>query len=196
MTDTELKNTLDRLGIRKMFLYQKERFFPMPEYDFSRGKITLTIVGKIINENYAQLLSQRLDLSLNDIMLLDRIQKKKPITLEEGKMLHQKKLIEGKRPNYYLGIDISQKIKQKADYSKNRAFDKQYYLDLILKAIKEHGSMSRKDIDELLWNKLPEWMDDKQRKNKVKNLIFELKTDAKIKNEGTIKNSLWVKNLE
>ena len=177
-------NMVDTIGsgIRKMFLYQKERFFPMPEYDFSRGKITLTIVGKIINENYAQLLSQRLDLSLNDIMLLDRIQKKKPITLEEGKMLHQKKLIEGKRPNYYLGIDISQKIKQKADYSKNRAFDKQYYLDLILKAIKEHGSMSRKDIDELLWNKLPEWMDDKQRKNKVKNLIFELKTVAKINN--------------
>ena len=62
--------------------------------------------------------------------------------------------------------------------------------------IKEHGSMNRQDIDELLWNKLPEWMDDVQRKNKVKNLIFELKTDAKIKNEGTIKNSLWVKNLE
>lgn len=41
----------------------------------------------------------------------------------------------------------------------NAAFDKQYYLDLICKAVKEHGSLSRKDIDELLWNKLPDWMD-------------------------------------
>ena len=58
------------------------------------------------------------------------------------------------------------------------------------------GNISRlsvmKQINELLWNKLPEWMDDKQRKNKVKNLIFELKTDAKIKNEGTTLNSRWV----
>ena len=34
--------------------------------------------------------------------------------------------------------------------------------------------MGRKDIDELLWNKLPEWMNDKQ-KIKINNLISELR---------------------
>jgi hypothetical protein len=28
-----------------------------------------------------------------------------------------------------------------ADYSKNRAFDEKYYLDLIEKAIREHGAI-------------------------------------------------------
>lgn len=58
----------------------------------------------------------------------------------------------------------------------------QYYLDLILKAIKEHGSMTRRDIDELLWNKLPEWMTEEQKKNKVMNLITELRKNQIIEN--------------
>lgn len=179
-------------GIRKMFMHQRERFFPMPEYDLSGGRVSLTLIGKVINDDYARLLAQRKDLSLNDVMLLDRIQKKKPITRGEEKYLRQKKLIEGRRPNYFIGIDVSQQIKQKADYSKNKALDKQYYLDFILKAIKEHGTMSRQDIDQLLWNKLPEWMTDEQRKNKVMNLIMELKRNGKIMNKGTMRKSLWI----
>ena len=178
-------------GIRKMFIHQKERFFPMPEYDLSGGKVVLTLIGKVIDDDFAKLLAQRKDLELNDIVLLDRIQKKKTITKDEEKCLRQKKLIEGRRPNYFLGKDISQKLEQKADYSKNKAFEKQYYLDLILKAIGVHGSMARHDIDELLWNKLPEWMTEDQKKNKVMNLITELRSQNKITNKGTDKNSDW-----
>ena len=178
-------------GIRKMFIHQKERFFPMPEYDLSGGKVVLTLIGKVIDEDFARLLAQRKDLELNDIVLLDRIQKKKTITKDEEKCLRQKKLIEGRRPNYFLGKDISQKLEQKADYSKNKAFEKQYYLDLILRAIGAHGSMARHDIDELLWNKLPEWMTEDQKKNKVMNLITELRSKNKITNKGTDKNSDW-----
>jgi len=56
---------------------------------------------------------------------------------------------------------------------------------LICKAVREHGSLTRKDIDELLWNKLPDWMDDKQRKNKVTNLITECRQNGKIRNYGS-----------
>ena len=190
-------NMVDTIGsgIRKMFLHQKERCFPMPEYDFSRDRVVLTLIGKVIDEDFARVLTQRKDLDLNDVVLLDRIQKKKSITRDEEKQLRQKKLIEGRRPNYFLSKDISQKLEQKADYSKNKAFDKQYYLDLILKSIKEHGSMTRHDIDELLWNKLPEWMTEEQRKNRVRNLITELRCKNMIINEGTDKNSDWVVNV-
>lgn len=179
-------------GIRKMFLYQKDRFFPMPEYDLSDGRVSMTLIGKVINEDYARLLAQREDLSLNEVILLDRIQKKKPINREEEKSLRQKKLIEGRRPNFFLSKDIAQELEQKADYSKNKGLDKQYYLDFILKAIKEHGSMTRVDIDKLLWNKLPEWMTDKQRKNRIKNLLSELRTNGEIHNSGTLGNSQWI----
>lgn len=179
-------------GIKKMFNFQRERLFPMPEYNLSNGRVSLTLIGKVINEDYARLLTQRTDLSLGDVMLLDRIQKKKAITREEEKNLRQKKLIEGRRPNYFLSLGVSQKLEHKADYSKNKAFDKQYYLDLIIKAIKEHGSLTRKEIDELLWDKLPQWMTDIQRKNKVTNLLSELRIEKRIENSGTIKDSSWV----
>ncbi len=71
------------------------------------------------------------------------------------------------------------------------AHGKQYYLDLICKAVKEHGSLARKDIDELLWNKLPDWMDDKQRRIKVGNLIAELRRKQRIINKGSDTRPSW-----
>ncbi|MBP7152660.1 MAG: hypothetical protein KBA43_08360, partial [Paludibacteraceae bacterium] len=81
---------------------------------------------------------------------------------------------------------------QKAAYSKNKGFDKVYYLDFIQKAIREHKSLKRSDIDDLLWNKLPEYMDEKQKKIKINNLLSELRKKKKIENIGTFKNPKWV----
>ena len=33
----------------------------------------------------------------------------------------------------------------------------------------------RSDVDQLLWNKLPDWIHDKQRKIKINNLLSELR---------------------
>lgn len=181
-------------GIKKIFNFQRARYFPLPDYDLSDDKVKVAISGKILDMNYARLLAQHKDLTLDEIILLDKVQKKKALTESEEKHLKSKKLIEGRKPNYFIGIKVAQKTGQKATYSKNRAFDKSYYLDLIEKAIKEHKSLERKDIDELLWNKLPEWMDEKQKKNKIKNLMSELNRWGKIRNIGTRKDSVWVLN--
>ncbi|NJM57796.1 MAG: transcriptional regulator, partial [Synechococcales cyanobacterium RU_4_20] len=72
-------------GIRKMFLFQKDRFFPLPDYELSDRRVQLTLTGKILDEDYAQLLARNSDLSLLDIMALDKVQKKKPLTQAEEK---------------------------------------------------------------------------------------------------------------
>ncbi|HKL92175.1 MAG TPA: hypothetical protein VJ871_02740, partial [Bacteroidales bacterium] len=110
----------------------------------------------------------------------------------EEKHLRNKKFIEGRKPNYYIGIKVAQKTGQKAAYSKNKAFDKGYYLDFIVKAISQHGSLERRDVDDLLWNKLPDWMDDKQRKIKINNLLSELRKKKIIENKGSFKMPQWV----
>jgi len=179
-------------GIRKIFNFQRERFFPMPDYDLSKGKVKMTIFGKVLDLDYARLLAQNKDLTLEEIMLLDKVQKKQSLTAFEEKFLKSKKLIGGRKPNYYIGIKVVQKTGQKASYTNNKALDKQYYLELIVRSIKQHKSLSRKDVDELLWNKLPEWMDEKQRKNKIKNLLSELSRNKKIKNEGSFRKSKWI----
>jgi ATP-dependent DNA helicase RecG len=135
---------------------------------------------------------QRLDLSLSQALLLDRVQKKIEITDDAARILKKEKLIEGRKPNYFIGIKIAQETGQKAIYSKNKAFHQEYYLDLILKAIKEHKSLNRKEIDELLWDTLPVWMDDKQRKIKVNNLIAKLRKNGKIVNQGSDTNPSWI----
>ncbi|OGP53245.1 MAG: transcriptional regulator [Elusimicrobia bacterium GWB2_63_22] len=180
-------------GIRKMFNFQRQRFFPMPDYDLSGNKVKVTITGKVLDIDYARLLAGNAELSLEEIILLDKVQKKRPLSKAEEKHLKARKLIEGRRPNYFLSKGMSQITGQKAGYSKNRAFDKMYYLDLILKALDEHKNLSRKDIDELLWKKLPDWMSDKQKKSKINNLISELRRAGKIRNSGSDKAPNWIK---
>ena len=45
---------------------------------------------------------------------------------------------------------------------------------MILELIQEHGPVSRKDIDNLLMDKLPEILTEKQKNQKVHNLLYEL----------------------
>jgi len=179
-------------GIKKIFNYQRERFFPLPDYDLSGSKVKVSITGKVLDLKYAQLLATNKDLSLDEIIMLDKVQKKKPLSEFDEKTLKAKKLIEGRKPNYFIGLKVAQNIGQKAVYSKNRAFDKSYYLDLVEKAITQHGSMDRKEINELLWTKLPEWMDDKQRGIKINNLLSEMRKKQRIENIGNFAKPKWV----
>jgi ATP-dependent DNA helicase RecG len=181
-------------GIRKMFIAQTKRSFPLPDYRLKDDRVEVTFPGKILDMKYTELLLAKQDeLSLDEIMLLDRVQKGQSIDDEEAKALRSRKLIEGRKPNYYVARSVADLTDKRAEYTKNRALDKQYYLDLICAAIDQHESVSRKDLDELLWSKLPEWMTDDQRKNKIGNLIRELRASEKIRNEGSAKRPKWVR---
>lgn len=179
-------------GIRKMFNIQARRYFPLPDYDISDGRVAVTIVGKVIDMEYARLLAQHNDLTLLDIILLDKVQKKASITDEELKYLRSNKLVEGRKGNVHLSKVVAQSTGQKGRYTKVVGFDKKYYLDLILQAIKTHEAMSRAEIDELLFDKLSDSLDELQKKNKIMNMIQELRRNGKIRNEGTRENSKWV----
>lgn len=186
---------IDRLGygIHTLYLSQRNRFFPLPDYILSDPQeVVMYMYGQTMDENYSKLLIERHDLSLSQVTLLDKVQKKESIPDDSANMLRKEKLIEGRKPNYYVGKDVSQATDKKAEYSKNKAFDKQQYFEWILKSIQEHGSLSRKDIDELLWNMLPAWMNADQKSNRIKNLISELRREGKILNRGTDTQSEWI----
>jgi ATP-dependent DNA helicase RecG len=178
-------------GIRKMFNFQRQRYFPMPDYDFAERSVKLTIEGKVLDEDYARILAQHSDLTLEEIFLLDKVQKKKPLTSTEEKHLKSKRLIEGRKPNYYLSKKVAQQTDQKAEYSRNKALHKEQYFTFIKNAIQQHGFLETKDIRGLLWKILPEWMDDIQKNNKIRNLITELSRKGVIKNVGTKKKPIW-----
>ena len=47
-------------------------------------------------------------------------------------------------------------------------------------------------MDELLWEKLPDWMSDKQKKIKINNLLSELRRKNRIRNDGSDAKPKWV----
>lgn len=179
-------------GIKRIFNFQRARFFPLPDYDLSNEKVKMSLSGKILDMDYARLLAQNKDLTLEEIMMLDKVQKRQSLTRDEENHLKGKRLIEGRKPNFFIGLRVAQKTGQKADYTKTKGFDKQYYLDLIIKAIKEHKDLSRKDVDELLWSKLPDWTTDKQKKTKINHLLSELRRNEMIVNKGSYGKPKWV----
>ncbi len=181
-------------GIKKMFNNQRIRLFPMPEYDLSDEKVKVTIIGKVIDEAFARILTENRDLTLMQIMLLDKVQKHKELSIEEIKYLRSHNYIEGRKPNYFLSANVVKPTKSrrlKSEYIHNKAFDNEHYRNLILQYLDKFGSASRADIDVLLWNKLPAYLDedDSKKKAKIRNLLSSLRIDRKI----VFKNGRWFK---
>ena len=64
---------------------------------------------------------------------------------------------------------------------------------MIIKFIEKYGSAGRNDIDNLLMSKLSDALDEKQKRNKIKNLIYAMSNKEKIiKNDGPTKKPKWV----
>ncbi len=190
-------NMIDTIGsgIKKMFTLQKNRFFPLPSYDLSGGKVSVKIYGKVLDLNYAKALAHNRNLSLIEIMLLDQIQKAKRISRESAKELKVKNLIEGRYPNIYISAQIAGTTGEMAKYIKNRGFHNNHYKEMVTVYLKKQPKASRQDMDDLLISVFPEVLSEKQKKNKVTNLLYDLsKRDKKIKNTGNNRNPKWELN--
>lgn len=167
-------------GIKRMFDKQRERLFPMPDYDFSENRVKVTVVGKVLDVDYARLLTRDKTLSLPDIEMLSRIQMHRSLSKEEIDYLRKRKLVEGRKNALYFAKSVAGATGQKAEYTRNKGFDDEYYRDLIMKALEQHERMSRPEINALLMNKLPEALTEKQKLSKIGHLLTYLRQSGKI----------------
>jgi len=182
-------------GIKKMFNYQRARFFPMPEYELSRERVKVTIIGKVLDLDFARVLAKKWDLDLDDIIALDKVQKKKVLTDSESKRLKRKRLIEGRKPNYHISFDVAEKTNMQAAYIKTLGLKDDHFKTLILEYLDKCKQASKESIDNLLLDILPGVLDEKQRKNKIRNLIYAMsKKDKTILNQGTNRYPKWVRS--
>lgn len=172
------------MGIRKVFEILRRKFFPMPDYETEHGQVKVTVYGKVLDINYTHLLFDNPDFDLNMVFLLDAVQKGLKITAEESRKLRKMGLIEGKMPNLFISSGVAKMLDEKERYIKNKAFDDQYYKDLILEYIKKFGSANKKNIRELLTDKLPDVLDEKQKTYKIGNLLSALRREGKIETDS------------
>lgn len=167
-------------GIRRMFNKQRERLFPMPEYDFRDNRVKVTIIGKVMDIDYAMLLTRDKTLTLIEIEMLSRVQTHRLLSNEEISYLRKRKLVEGRKSALYFAKSVAKATNQEAEYTVMKGLDDQYYRDLIMKALHEHHRLRRTDINRLLLNKLPTVLNDKQKNNKIDYLLKLLRKGGEI----------------
>lgn len=186
-------------GIHRMFMTQRKRLLPLPDYTLdsagtSYPKVEVLISGRVLDENYTKLLMRRDDLSLRDVLSLDKVQKGAPLPKEEATRLKKLGLVEGRYPRIFVSGKIAATTGGQAAHILKKGFDNDYYRDLLLKLIREHGPVEPAVINELILDKLPDSMTHEQKLKKIRNLTTDLSSRKQlIENVGAQRGpgALW-----
>jgi ATP-dependent DNA helicase RecG len=179
-------NMIDTIGsgIKRMFIIQKNKYFPLPEYDFSDNKVKVTFFGKVLDINYARKLAQAPNLRLSEIMLLDKIQKEKELADFEIKTLRKKSLIEGRKPNFHISATIAAQTGQEEDYMDMKGIDDEYCRKIIIEYLTKFGKAKRSDLAKVLAKKLSNKLNKDQKLNKITNNLRKLRENDIIETDG------------
>lgn len=187
-------NMIDQMGygIHRIYEAQRRRFFPLPDYDLDDSNaVKLTIHGRIVDPAYSRLLMQQTGLELRDVLALDRVQKKLPIANEAIRHLRRAKLIEGRKPNFFVSKKIAAATSTMADYVRTRAQDDEFYAKLLTDFLSGAGMATRKDVDQLLLDKLSDALTLEQKLKKIANLLTKLRRQGRIVNSGNRAAPQW-----
>lgn len=180
-------NMIDTVGrgIKKIYTEQRNRFFPMPDYDIDKKNRTVgvTIYGKMLDEKYSALLKSGSQLTLKECIWLDAVQKHRPITKEAMEHLKERKLIEGRGAGLTISLGVARLTHQVGQYTKNKGLAFDALKKLILQLAYNAGEMGfkRAEAFEALENSLP------NKKNHNAKLVYLGRILVKMSEEGLLK---------
>ena len=144
----------------------------------------MRIYGKTLDEKYVHTLMSMTDLPLEEAMLLDRVQKRQPLTTEQIKRLREKKLVGGRGAKIFISAQMAVATGQEVSYVNNKGLDTPYYKARVLDLL-ALGPQPRQKINDLLLPQLPPSIEgDVKRKGYLKNLLQEMTRDQQIENAG------------
>ena len=168
-------------GIKRVYRIQRKKYFPMPDYNFSTAnQVSVTVYGKVMNDQYTYILYEHPELDLETVYLLDQVQKGQSIPKEAVAYLRKHKLVEGRVNHLFLSAEVAKTVEGEAQYIRNRAFDDRYYQDMIVDYLKKFGVGQKKDFRKLLMDKFPDVLTEKQKERKILTLLSALKRQDKI----------------
>ena len=175
-------------GIRKIFNQQWERRFPMPDYEIDAAKkeVAVRLYGNAINEKYTKLLKENKDLSFEDCLLLDAVQKGHQLNEVDAQNLLSRGLIEVQDDQYYISLDVARKTKQVPEYTKSKGLEKQKLIQMILQYLKNAGEegSERDGIYEYLKDVLPQNKTREQQLRMLGDLLNSMKDENLIIAKG------------
>ena len=175
-------------GIRKIFNQQWERRFPMPDYEIDAAKkeVAVRLYGNAINEKYTKLLKENKDLSFEDCLLLDAVQKGHQLNEVDAQSLLSRGLIEIQDDQYYISLDVARKTKQVSEYTKVKGLDKSKLKQMILQFLQYSGQdgARREHIYTYLKDTLPSNKTEEQQLRFVGRILVEMYEEGTIKKNG------------
>ena len=162
-------------GIRRMFRKQRERLFPLPDYEFglSPATVKVCVYGREIDAAFGRMLLSTMDLELEDVIALDRVQKKRTIAPDVVKRLRSRGLIEGRGKVLRISGVVAKAVGQEVSYTLNRGLEAKHYKALVLELL-GMGPQPRSGINGLLMGKLPGSVAVGKQKTYIKNLLREM----------------------
>ena len=193
MVELDLMETLNR-GVKGMFRKQKERFFPLPDYDIAGqpASVSVMLYGRVLDKGYVDALMTNSDLSLEDAVLLDQIQKGRKPPAGELRRLRAKGLVEGRSPRLRISAQLAVAMGQEVAYLNQKGPSvedcKKAVCDLLAMA-----PQPRVEIDALLMDKLMLWIPGaSERKKYIKELLADMARQGTIRNIGKpTRGAIW-----
>lgn len=183
-------NMIDTVGrgIKKIYTEQRNRFFPMPDYDIDKENRTVgvTIYGKMLDEKYTELLKRENSLTLKECIWLDAVQKHRPITKQAIEHLRQRKLIEGKGKNLTISLGVARMTHQVAQYTRNKGLAYDTLKKLILQLAHNAGEegFKRSEAFEGLEQALPSFKDHKAKQYYITRILVKMQEEGLLKTEN------------
>lgn len=177
-------NMIDTVGrgIKKIFTEQRNRFFPMPDYDIDNEKrlIGVTIYGKMLDEKYSTLLKNNVNLSLKECIWLDAVQKKRPLTKQAIDHLKSRKLVEGRGQNLTISLGVARLTHQVGHYTKNKGLAYDTLRKLILQLAYNAGKegFKRSEAFDGLEHALPYLKNREAKQYYITRLLVKLRKEG------------------
>ncbi|MDR1320062.1 MAG: hypothetical protein LBK56_01355 [Gracilibacteraceae bacterium] len=96
-----------------------------------------------------------------------------------------------------MSAGIADIVDDRAQYIKNKALDDDYYTQLIINYLRQYQRGRKSDFVKLLSSKLSDVLDAKQKENKVRNILTNMRQDGIIeRTAGNQRTGYWVLTID
>ena len=178
-------------GIHQMYADQRKRYLPLHDYDLSDQHVRMTIYGHVVDEAYSSLLVKRPDLNLEDVCLLDRIQKHLTVTAAAVAHLRREGLIEGRMPHPHISAVVAEATGQQAEYMRKKELPGSRYRAMLIDYIGKFNGLTRKQINDYMIPEIRGELSTEEKIAKISNLLTYMRRLGEIVNNGSATKPLW-----
>jgi ATP-dependent DNA helicase RecG len=172
-------------GIRRMYRTQRERYFPLPDFELKSNPaaVRVCIYGRELDTAFSRALLSGMDLTLEEVIALDRLQKRMPLAADLIKPLRKRGLVEGRGTTVRISGAVAKAAGREVSYTVDKGLASQHYKALVVELLKL-GPQGRPKINQLLLDKLPGAVVPDKRAGYIKSLLRDMAREGLIETDG------------